>query len=409
MTYVKQNWENLPSENTPITAERLAHMETQYDKAVTYTDANSHPPALPVSIEFKKWGDVPYSVVRIAGENPGKFANKFYGSPPEGFITTRTLDWYGSNFGQSVVSNASGWLAAGGARGMQIWEGVGYNDWYPTGDIGVECLSQMWDGSFTSHSKFRGDTQSSMILEGVRNTWSFGPAVVRSGLVVDIDSDPARWPFFAATGASAVLSARKLVGQTGDGHIVIISVQGASSVSGIVGNAMGQLALSEGCIEAVCLDGGGSSQTVVTGKWVQPSSDATLKRGVADVLSFGQVSLTSGVMDEPWQPLELASGFGVQSGETPEWSRVDGVLYFRGLVNRTGGFAPSTSYPAVVNVPKRFPSLIQRPYNRSLSGHTADSSVRGLVNPSGGVNLVTGAVAPAYVDLSGLSGITQGV
>lgn len=34
MPYQKQNWENLPLEVTPISAERLEHLETQYDEAV---------------------------------------------------------------------------------------------------------------------------------------------------------------------------------------------------------------------------------------------------------------------------------------------------------------------------------------------------------------------------------------
>lgn len=35
MAYVKQDWENLPAETTPLSAERLAHMETQYDEALS--------------------------------------------------------------------------------------------------------------------------------------------------------------------------------------------------------------------------------------------------------------------------------------------------------------------------------------------------------------------------------------
>lgn len=49
MTYQKQEWRNLPSQETPISAERLNHLETQFDEAVAYTDAaieaNPGPPA----------------------------------------------------------------------------------------------------------------------------------------------------------------------------------------------------------------------------------------------------------------------------------------------------------------------------------------------------------------------------
>lgn len=38
MAYQKQTWTNFPSTATPISAERLSHMETQYDESVEYTD-----------------------------------------------------------------------------------------------------------------------------------------------------------------------------------------------------------------------------------------------------------------------------------------------------------------------------------------------------------------------------------
>lgn len=39
MTYVKQTWENLPAISSPLSAERLNHLETQYDESVDYVDA----------------------------------------------------------------------------------------------------------------------------------------------------------------------------------------------------------------------------------------------------------------------------------------------------------------------------------------------------------------------------------
>lgn len=47
MVYVKQDWKNLPDQTTPISAERLSHLETQYDEAVAYT--NGRISALPAA------------------------------------------------------------------------------------------------------------------------------------------------------------------------------------------------------------------------------------------------------------------------------------------------------------------------------------------------------------------------
>lgn len=38
MAYNKQNWKNLPDQTTPLSADRLNHLETQYEEAVSYTD-----------------------------------------------------------------------------------------------------------------------------------------------------------------------------------------------------------------------------------------------------------------------------------------------------------------------------------------------------------------------------------
>lgn len=39
MTYKKQVWKNLPDQTTPLSASRLNHLETQYEKAVAYVDS----------------------------------------------------------------------------------------------------------------------------------------------------------------------------------------------------------------------------------------------------------------------------------------------------------------------------------------------------------------------------------
>lgn len=57
MAYSKQNWENLPSENTPISAARLAHMESQYDEAVSYVDSKAQGAGVFNVMDFGAVGD----------------------------------------------------------------------------------------------------------------------------------------------------------------------------------------------------------------------------------------------------------------------------------------------------------------------------------------------------------------
>lgn len=57
MAYVKQTWENLPSTNTPITAERLNHMEDGIDEAWQHGEGGAGE-TLPVGSEIEFTGQV---------------------------------------------------------------------------------------------------------------------------------------------------------------------------------------------------------------------------------------------------------------------------------------------------------------------------------------------------------------
>lgn len=56
MAYVKQTWENLPSTNTPITAERLNHMEDGIDEAWQHGGGGAGE-TLPVGSEIEFQGE----------------------------------------------------------------------------------------------------------------------------------------------------------------------------------------------------------------------------------------------------------------------------------------------------------------------------------------------------------------
>src|SRR5699024_10097317 len=162
----------------------------------------------------------------------------------------------------------------------QIHNGVQLSDWDAQGPQGLECLAVMRDGTLRGYSKIEGDTGSAMISDGVLHTWSFGPIVARGGPVRDIGSRAEVSGVFTASGDGSFDSARQIIGQATDGQIIIITVAGKSGSAGIVGNEMGALAVAEGCDIAVCMDGGGSAQTLVGGQYAAASSDEGARRAV---------------------------------------------------------------------------------------------------------------------------------
>ncbi|MDX2044484.1 MAG: phosphodiester glycosidase family protein [Acidobacteriota bacterium] len=78
---------------------------------------------------------------------------------------------------------------------------------------------------------------------------------------------------------------RTAIGWTADGKLILLTVDGRQKLS--VGMTMTELAalmLELGCVEAMNLDGGGSSTMVVKNKIVNRPSDATGERAVSDAL-----------------------------------------------------------------------------------------------------------------------------
>lgn len=117
-----------------------------------------------------------------------------------------------------------------------------------------------------------------LISKGARNSFAFGIWLVK-------DSKP-RTAQMTTWADLNVKHPRQAIGQRSDGTLVIITVDGRSlRSSGITAYDMPSLFLSEGCINAFLLDGGGSSQTAVEGKYINNISDG-IERAVVDTLTI---------------------------------------------------------------------------------------------------------------------------
>lgn len=138
MVYEKQTWENYPSENTPITAERLNHLETQYDEAELLAQETLS--------ESKNYTDSKLSQTNLpSGVNPLYYSD----ARPEGSLWPQGLSWdpselmwyismSGSVSGQDVIRierrSESGTLidfkqfpSPAFAEGLPFWKDVSGN------------------------------------------------------------------------------------------------------------------------------------------------------------------------------------------------------------------------------------------------------------------------------------------
>lgn len=299
MVYEKQNWENLPNETTPISAERLAHMETQYDEAVAtskeYTDQATDPRRVVTgasSVEFKRYPEYDVDVFTYRGDPSGVRKLVADGTRPDGSLPYNSQVsplTFSKTKGLSIVTNCD--AATGGSnprvRGLNIAEGVPYSDFEGEGSTGglvganVEALLLMRDGSFRVARRVEGKSAAQYVSEGAWSSFGYGPVLVSEG------ADTRWWDGDTFSGFKTQRSARLIFGGDPETSTYkILLVEGKSNEYGIEGETISTAALREGLRWAVNLDGGGTVQGVWGGSLVHPSSDPSGERITSTFISF---------------------------------------------------------------------------------------------------------------------------
>lgn len=141
------------------------------------------------------------------------------------------------------------------------------------------------DGSLYTVTDRSNDPQAlgdRLLAEQVRQTWEFGPELIRDGHTVDFDKD-----FDLISQQEKTLEPRTGIGQIDPTHYVIIVVDGRNR-----GHSLGaslptlqKLFLKTGVQTAFNLDGGGSTTLYFNGEVLnQPSGGK--ERSVSDILYF---------------------------------------------------------------------------------------------------------------------------
>lgn len=290
-----------------------------------------------VARRTETWGT--YEVVRVFthGQNiPGlidkKYPNEYQlqGTSGNGFrpgAYPESLTSVHRRTGSGVIVNADGVNASSASPNynvtdaVQIKDGVIYHDFMDPDTYyrGHDALGFKWDGSVEFYSSKLGHTAAYMVEDGVKDSFCFGPAFVVNGVKQTI-TNPDR-------------SSRQILGVLPDGDLLIISTSGVSGPSGPTYQEAADLAHSWGVKHAIPLDGGGSTQTLLEGRYMHPSSDVAGARPIGGSFLLVNARVT-GDTGTTWQEMSLINGFTHHT--TPGRFRVkDGDLLLSGAVINT--------------------------------------------------------------------------
>lgn len=250
-------------------------------------DARSH-------IRYVHGSVFSYEVIRITGADGIKKVQ------PSGMLSNgriartarKPLKQLGSDFGHGRVVNADASVNVDATYamvgGINITGGVAYHsfgDAPPLGTSGTElfdteAIALHKDGSLKYIAKADGKTAAQYVADGFTDTFGHGPVLVRNGAITDWYTKSGYQEFVTK------VSARTILGQAANGDFIIITVHGRTNSYGIAGKGMSDLALAEGCVIAVNLDGGGSTQGVWVGTTFHPSTDASYERPMMSAIAI---------------------------------------------------------------------------------------------------------------------------
>lgn len=217
--------------------------------------------------------DLIYDLIEVRNPKPGTVKKVFApGVAPDGVVTRVSAREFIRDSDYIIAVNADGWRNADGSSGaeqpegrpmgLQIAEGVLYQDWLTT-ENRTQSLVVMRDGSWAEANKDDGISGAQWIANGAEWSVSWGMFCVRNGQFVDLSGGY----------IADVPSARTVIGKRPNGDIVIAMIEGISYDYGAGPNRCGELMLHLGCEDAYICDGGGSTQCWWKNAYAPPSSD----------------------------------------------------------------------------------------------------------------------------------------
>jgi len=197
-----------------------------------------------------------------------------------------------NSFGTNITENTSDIAADNGAvfavngdyygfrrTGIVIRNGVAYRD-----EGAREGLAFYRDGTVEVYDE-TATTADQLVAEGVWNTLSFGPTLVKDGGVVD-GIDQVEVDTNVGNHSIQGNQPRTAVGVIGTNHLVFVVVDGRSPgySAGVTMSELARIMQDLGATTAYNLDGGGSATMVFGGELVNNPLGRGEERGTSDIL-----------------------------------------------------------------------------------------------------------------------------
>ena len=199
---------------------------------------------------------------------------------------------FGRNITQktsTIASNNNAIFAINGdyygfrSSGIVIRNGVVYRD-----DGTRAGLAFYRDGSVKIYDETSTNGQK-LVKQGVWNTLSFGPSLVKNGKIVDGIDDVEIDTNFGNHSIQGN-QPRTLVGAKKDGTLVfVVDGRDAGYSRGVTMTEAAKIMLEQGCVTAYNLDGGGSSTMYFNGEVINEPSNGG-ERGTSDILYVEKLS-----------------------------------------------------------------------------------------------------------------------
>lgn len=249
----------------------------------------------------KKW-----NITEVINPKPGSIRKILLGEPDaQKKIKLEKLHDYVGNSRARILLSCDGWTTPpvdgkAALQGLQIVDGKVHRDWAASDYDTNAAAVWMRNGKLKAARSKDGKTAAQWVEEGAEWSASFarGPVLVENGSVIQ--------------NPDTYLSARAAIGQRADRSIVLLNLEGISGSYGATLQESAQIMADEGCLIAIALDAGGSSQVWYGDAYACPSSDDGFQTGRAIPSAIEIVADIVEPYDTGWIPLPVIEG--VKSG-----------------------------------------------------------------------------------------------
>lgn len=243
-----------------------------------------------------------WNITEVINPKPGCIRKILLGEPDaQKKIKLEKLHDYVGNSRARILLSCDGWTTPpvdgkAALQGLQIVDGKEHRDWADSDYDTNAAAVWMRNGKLKAAKSKDGKSAAQWIAEGAEWSASFarGPVLVENGTVIK--------------NTDTYLSARAAIGQRADRSIVFLNLEGISGSYGATLQESAQIMADEGCLIAVALDAGGSSQVWYGDAYACPSSDESFQTGRAIPSAIEIIADIVEPYDTGWIPLPVIEG-----------------------------------------------------------------------------------------------------